>query len=159
MKKTKYIVLAILIAAFVLTSVACNWKNAPATVATFYEVTNEHGCTVVDEEIKDEAVRSSVKESAFAVKYNGSLSCGFLIANDNASAKTIFAGTHDNIKKHVSGSTSSVSKTLSNYSYARVADNDLVYYLARIDNTILYVYAAKDYDGEAENIMKALGYK
>ena len=140
----------LLVTAFVLTSVACSWKKPAATVSTFYEVTTDHGCEIFDDEIADEEVRALAKESAFSVKGTEStyLICSFIVTEDAASAKSIFAGTKENIKELVSGSTSSVSKTMSNYSYMRITDGNDVYYLARIDNTILHIVGSKYYDSE-----------
>ena len=160
MKTVKSVLAIVLVAAFALTAVGCK-KKTPVTVDAFYEKTAEYGLEKTALSLDGTDLASAVKEKAFAYKESGEMLilCEFYVANSKSDASRIFSGTKNAADSFVSGARASSSVDSGSYHYYRLANSELVAVLVQVEDTILYIRANKTFESDADNIVKALGYK
>lgn len=157
MKKVKLIafLMCVMMAACVLTGCA---EKTPATEDGFTEIMQDAGFTVTDvtEETETNGLATAV---IVAVSEDEGYQIEFWKLTDSETGEGVFYNNYNIFNEEHSVKTMSTETMLGNYNYyAFTADGDF-HMISRIDDTMLYCEADKEYKEEIVDLVKALGYK
>ena len=150
----KKILLVLLYLCFVLTLGGCG-KKTVLTTEQFKNVTEQRQMTTADVSSQYSSYEY-VKEATVAT--NGNYQIEFYVLDNEENAGKMFDINYNSFESY-KGTTSAYSEyNLSNYHTYSLATNGKYYYIARVDNTLLYVNAEDEYKEEIKTIVKNLGY-
>ncbi|MBQ8249729.1 MAG: hypothetical protein IJY93_07625 [Clostridia bacterium] len=155
MLKRKSVAVVMLIVSLILLLSACTSDKTAKTADEFTTLMEGKGFTVLD---VTEDTETNGLANAVLIAMNDNYQIEFYDLIDNESGEGVFYNNQDIFDSANSVKTMSTEVSTSNYNYYSFTGGDEFYLIARIDNTMLYCVAAKDYKTEIKDIVKELGY-
>lgn len=154
-KKMIYLSVVCLIILFSITG--CTKKNA-LTVDEFNKIARNQDFSVTENKEFDADTYIDVIEGSKA-KFSNKWEANFFVLSGDQDAKIMFEKDKNIIKVHErGGKTVRISNDFPNYSTYKLTTNENYYYVCRVDNTVLYINAPKQYKDDIENFIEKLGY-
>ncbi len=148
MKKLKYLLLIIL---FIL--VGC--KKNSVTLDEFIEVAKYNGY-IIEENRDGYETYSNIKDIYYAVNRLNAYDIQFLIMNNDDYAKQFFLLNVNEIKDSIDGNVYVKSKSLSNYEFYHVENENTYYLVIRSKENVIYINAPINFINEIEEFLEEL---
>ena len=132
-----------------------NFEKTPVTANTFKEImeANKYQVTIVNE--KDN-LEVGIEEAYVAT--NDEIEVNFIICTDEEYAEENYEAKYDYIEEEKGSSYSSSKSSINNYAKYAVTSRGKYMYIARIDNTLIYIEVDEEQKQEIKTIIKELGY-
>lgn len=155
MKLTKVIILVLCFGMLLCVMTACSSKT-PQTVSGFTEVMEAAGF-----EVQDVTADMETKDLATAVlvAVGENFQIEFYELIDSETGEGVFYNNKQLFTDEHSVKSMSSEVTSGNYDYYAFNADGNFHMIARVDNTMLWCEAAKEYKSEIVELVKSLGYK
>ena len=155
MKKLKFIGSLFLIVIFL--TVGCTSKKTPVDSAKFKEIMESEGLEIVD--VKEQFSNSNeILEANVAVSEGFTYQIEFYVLDSNENAIDFYNYNKEIFEDSKTSVSSYKSAELGNYSKYILNNNGKYKVLSRIDNTVIYLDADKEYEEKIIEHLKKLGY-
>ena len=155
MKLTKVIILVLCFGMLLCVMTACSSKT-PQTVSGFTEVMEAAGFEVQDVTADTE---TNDLATAVLVAVGENFQIEFYELIDSETGEGVFYNNKQLFTDEHSVKSMSSEVTSGNYDYYAFNANGNFHMIARVDNTMLWCEAAKEYKSEIVELVKSLGYK
>lgn len=153
--KAKRVVLFLFCIAILCSLIGCSSKTAQ-TVEGFTDFMETAGFEVTDATADTE---TNALASAVIIALCENYQIEFYQLIDNETGKAVFYNNKSIFDKEHSIKTMSVQSSFGNYDYYAFTADGNFHIIARIDSTMLYCEADKEYKDEIVKYVKELGYK
>lgn len=157
-KKTTIIIIAIIVLIIALCIGAYSLLNKPKTAIsadTFNSSMTDKNYAVVD--IINQYNEYDYIKKAYVAK-NDNYQIEFYETSNNDYAIQMYDNNKQTFENEKSDSSIETTKSAKNYSVYSLTVNGKYKYISRIDNTIIYINADKEYKDEIKEVIKELGY-
>lgn len=155
MKRTKLLLLMLCVGVLLCTLTACGSKT-PQTVSGFTDVMEAAGFDVQD---VTATTNTNGLATAVLVAAGEHYQLEFYKLTDSETGEGVFYNNKQLFTDEHAVQTLSNEVTLGNYNYYAFNADGNFHMIARIEDTMLYCEAAKEYKDEIVELVKALGYK
>lgn len=151
----KKVILSLVLISCLFILTGCGKKKA-IDVDKFTKVAKDKGFTIVD--VTDQYSEFEYIKSGTVATKDYKWQVEFYVLEDEAGAKNMYNINLNKFKneKHSSKTYSEVN--MKNYSTYSLKSGGQYMYLSRVDNTLIYCNVKADYEKEAKDLIKDLGY-
>lgn len=151
--KKRYLFLGIICCVMLLALTGCGNKKA-ITTNEFSNIAKNNGLEIFD---TTDQYAGYIEEGLIAYKED-EWQIEFYILENDEKAISMFDTNKENFEESKGTSSTELSTTLGNYSTYELKSNGYFMYVARVDNTLLFVHVEDDYEDNVKTIIKELGY-
>jgi len=151
----KKVILGFLCAVILFILTGCGDKN-PITSSDFKSISENKNYTFYD--ITSQYAQYGYINSASVAKSSSGYQIEFYVLSDDSYATSMFNNNKTIFENYKGNSSVESSTSLANYSIYSLTSSGYYMYLAKIDNTLLYLRVDDDYKNEVKDFVKKLGY-
>lgn len=156
MKKVSAIVLAVVMVLSLFCLTGCSPKVS-LTAEDFKTTMEAKGFTVKDVS-EQVAENPQITKAYVAISGDEQYQIEFYETDTAETAQRLYAGNKVIFEESASGASSNSSASAANYNSFKMTADGYYKVLSRIDNTLIYVNAPKEYKDEIKTVLDEIGY-